>query len=126
MNNMEEYKINLLKLAAAHDIREDLFWNESLDFFVVCSDFFCWGVADLTGIYSQADVDLLKQAIVDCEAAKQLGSVYAALLYCARKAQMRPQGAYYNHIDKVLWTLFDACGPEREVSMGNPYPRPTE
>ena len=123
---MEEYKINLLKLAAKHDIREDLFWNEALDFFVICSDFFYWGVADLVDVYSQANVDLLEHSIADCEAAKQFGSVHAPLLYCARKAHMRPQGAYYKHINKELWPLFDACGPERETGVGNPEPRPTE
>ena len=38
---------------------------------------------------------------------------------------MRPQGAYYPESDPETWPLFDDCGPEREVGLGNPY-RPGE
>jgi len=124
---MEEYKINLLTLLALHDIREVVFWNEDLDFFITCSDLFAWGFADLERVDNQKDVDLLEQSIKDCEEInKNTGSVNAAELYCARKRSMRPQGAYYNYIGKELWPLFDACGPEREITMGNPKPKPTE
>jgi hypothetical protein len=40
-------------------------------------------------------------------------------LYACRRKHMRPQGASYPS-DKELWPLFDACGPEREISLGNP------
>jgi len=124
---MEEYKINLLKLAAEYDFREDLYWNKDLRFLIMCSDVFAWGYADLESITSQEDVDLLEQCIKDCQVAGQFGEVYASQLYCAKKRKMRPQGAYYKHIEvKELWPLFDACGPEREVNFGNPKPRPSE
>jgi len=29
-------------------------------------------------------------------------------------------GAFYRYIEKELWPLLDACGPEREVGFGNP------
>ena len=48
------------------------------------------------------------------------------LLYCARKRKMRPQGAMYKTIPKTLWHLFDVCGEEREMNMGNPKPQPKE
>lgn len=46
---------------------------------------------------------------------------YALDLYSCRIEGMRPQGAVYRHNKKELWPLFDACGPEREVGLGNPY-----
>ncbi|UDL15984.1 hypothetical protein QEH42_gp234 [Microbacterium phage Pumpernickel] len=42
------------------------------------------------------------------------------LLFAAKSRKMRPQGAYYKSIPENIWHLFDACGPEREVGMGNP------
>lgn len=42
-------------------------------------------------------------------------------LFAARVRSMRPQGAAYKvRYDKSIWPLFDACGPEREIGMGNP------
>jgi hypothetical protein len=119
---MEEYKINLLKLAAANDLQADLLWNEDLDFYVICNDLFFWGCADAEDIESQEDVDLYKKAIED------VGTfdAWASSLFCARKRKMRPQGAAYPNTAKSLWPLFDACGPERELTTGNPRPSPTE
>ena len=42
-------------------------------------------------------------------------------LFAARSRQERPQGACYSGYDRSIWSLFDACGPEREVGLGNPY-----
>lgn len=44
-----------------------------------------------------------------------------SLLFSARSRGMRPQGAYYKLFPRDTWELFDACGPEREVGVGNPY-----
>jgi hypothetical protein len=124
---MEEYKINLLKLVAEHDMRDALYWSEDLSFYFLCNDIFFWGCADGEDVENQQDVDLLEQCIKDCQTVRQFGEVYASQLYCAKKRKMRPQGAYYKHIEvKELWPLFDACGPEREVNFGNTKPRPTE
>lgn len=118
---MEQYKINLLKLVAKHDLQYDLDWNEDLIFHIGCNDLFFWGCADAESIESQEDVDLYEQSIEDVRAFDN----WACYLYCARKRKMRPQGAAYPD-EKSLWPLFDACGPEREINMGNPKPRPTE
>jgi hypothetical protein len=123
---MQQYKDNLLKLVAKYDEREHLYWNENLEFYFLCNDFFYWGCADAEDITSQEDVDLFEQCIKDCKAIAEQGEVYAKELYCSRRAKMRPQGAYYEAIDKRFWPLFDACGPERELNMGNPKPHPTE
>jgi hypothetical protein len=123
---MEQYKINLLKLAAKHELTSSLYWNEDLCFYINCNDLFYWGTADGEDISSQEDVDLLEQSVKDCLLISKHGDLYATELYCARRAKKRPQGAYYEHIEKSLWPLFDACGLEREVGIGNPKPQPTE
>lgn len=119
---MEQYKINLLKLAAEWELQNSLHWDTDLKFYVTCSDFFFWGCADAEDITCQEDVDLFEQAITDvgCE------HTYATDLYCAKKRKLRPQGACYEFIPKHLWSLFDACGPKREVGMINPKPHPVD
>lgn len=52
-------------------------------------------------------------------------TMQASSLFACRSRKMRPQGACYPDDHPELWPLFDACGPEREVGMGNPY-RPGE
>lgn len=42
-------------------------------------------------------------------------------LFAAKVKGMRPQGAAYTYIPTDAWDLFDACGPERQTGMGNPY-----
>lgn len=123
---MEEFKINLFKLVAEHDIRDALYWSEDLSFYFLCNDFFYWGCADAEDIENQQDVDLLEQCIKDCQAVREFGENHATELFCARKRKMRPQSAVYKFIEKELWHLFDACGPEREVNIVNPEPQPTE
>jgi len=116
---MDQYKINLLTLAAEYDIVDSIHWTEKLEFFISCNDIFMWGCADGEEVESQIDVELLQRALVDCD---ELGVDYMGpILYCARKRKLRPQGAYYSYIDKKLWHLFHECGPEREVGLGNPY-----
>ena len=120
---MEEYKTNLLKLAAYWDLHDELYWNRELDFFINCSDAFAWGFADAEKVASQADVDLLEKAVGDCRELEEMGQFSAAMLFVARKRRMRPQGAMYKHIPTELHKLFDAAGPVREVTMGNPVAR---
>ena len=124
---MEEYKVNLLKLIAKYDLHTDLFWHEDLRFFVNCSDVFAWAYADLEEIESQEDVDALEQAILDCIKADGYGGQYdGSILFVARKRKMRPQGAMYESLCPACYSLFDACGPLREVGLGNPKKHPSE
>lgn len=89
-----------------------------------CNDFFFWGTADCEE-YEVADIPLLEQAKIDCDAANShSGGIWGPLLWIARKRQMRPQGAYYLHIPTELWPLFDAAGPVRAVELGNPCKHP--
>lgn len=120
---MEQFKINLLKLIAEHEIIGDLFWTKDLNFYVVCSDVFAWGCAESESIDSQEDVDLFEQAIKDCKSKEFCGEEYADIVYACRKRKMRPQGAMYSHINPAIHPLLDACGPEREIDFLNPKPR---
>jgi hypothetical protein len=83
---------------------------------VICNDVFVWGGADCEVITEETLPEFI-QAASDCSDNLEL----AAILYCARRCKMRPQGAMYTYIPKNLWYLFDACRPEREVGLGNPY-----
>ena len=112
---MEQFKINLLKLAAKYDIKDTLLWSEELDFSIMCSDAFFYATADAEDVLSQEDVDLLEQCVEDClELDNGLGEVYGPLLYVAKKRKMRPLLDIYTHIPKAVQELLNACGPERE------------
>ncbi len=81
-----------------------------------CNDVFGWACADAEVITEDTLPDF-QQAIDDC-----FGDLnVASMLYVARRRQERPQGAMYSYIPKHLWSLFDACGPERAIGLGNPY-----
>lgn len=98
---------------------------DELIFLVNCSDVFTWGTADCERIDDESDLNGLEQAIWECEVI--MGRYRGAdgfLLWVARKREMRPQGAFYDHLDKELWHLFDACGPVRETDTLNPKSRP--
>ena len=62
MNNIEQFKINLLKLVAEHDLQGEIIWDTALCFYVPCNDVFFWGCADAEDIESQKDVDLLQSS----------------------------------------------------------------
>ncbi len=107
----------LLKLTAKYDIITELHWTDTdkgLEFWILCNDFFIWASADGENVETEEDLILLEQSL---KASENDG----ALLYCARKRKVRPQGAYYTYLKKEDWHLFDACGEKREVGMGNPY-----
>jgi hypothetical protein len=126
---MPEHQVQLLEFLADVDmVDEDRFgWSRGrenrLNFWVNCSDRFAWAAADVEVIESGADVGALCQARLDAIAAEpdaQFDSDWA-LLWCARKREMRLQGAAYSFLPKALWPLFDAVGPERAIGLSNPY-----
>lgn len=104
----------LLKAVAEYDIASSLYWNADLEFCIICSDLFAWGRTDCEAIESENDIDLLIKSCEDC-------GLNGPELYCARKRKRRPHGAYYQYFDASVLPLFDACGPYREVGLGNPY-----
>jgi hypothetical protein len=95
-----------------------------------CNDVFFWGCADSEAV-EPADLPLLREAHGQLEALppedgqKHHGyTAYAEVLYCAKKRQMRPQGALYETLPKATWPLFNACGPHRPAEFGNPRATP--
>jgi hypothetical protein len=110
---MEQYKINLLKLAAKHEFIYDVFWNEDLEFHINCNDIFTHA-ADAEDITSQEDVDMIEQAAKELLEIDPLANCWATVLFIARKRNIRPLTTWHHMFDKRMIDLFDACGPERE------------
>lgn len=102
----------------------ELWWRtdgefEPLTLFVRCSDLFFADCADAERL-TDANIQILEEALRDAIAAGPALGAYAGLLFCARMRRMRPQGAQYMRIPEPLHPLFDACGPERQASAANP------
>jgi hypothetical protein len=111
---MKEHVIPFFEAVAKLDLFGEVFWHSDFSVLaVICNDVFWWGCADLEQVESLEDIELL---VKSCEDAKYDG----AILYCARKRGMRPQGAMYKHINKEIHHLFNECGPEREIDFLNP------
>lgn len=111
---------------------DDLWWRTGDEYapitlLVNCNDFFAWGCGDCEEV-TKDNIAVLEQAAKDIAAVTADGDYKdAGLLFCARVRGVRPQGAYYPHLDKETWPLFDACGPERTAGVvGNPLKQPTE
>ena len=104
---------DLLIISSKYDMMEELYWTTDLQFYINCNDVFLWGSADAEDVTLKS-LNVLEQSYIDAE-------FDGAYLYCARQRKIRPQGALYSSINKKHWDLFNACGPEREISLGNPY-----
>ncbi len=110
-------KFMLRVLSVTSDNCGDIIWNTDgkyapLAFFVICNDLFYWGCADSEAV-SCDNITILEQSYKD-------SPNNGGLLFCCRVRKMRPQGAYYHYFDADERPLFDACGQEREVCLGNP------
>lgn len=106
----------LLKLMAQNDACDELYWSVKPDgdlrFWIICNDVFWWGAADAEDVTPE-NIDVLRECL-------EIDALWGPTLFCARVRGMRPQGAMYKHIDEEMWPHFDACGPEREIDIGNP------
>jgi hypothetical protein len=126
-----EQIVEALRLIAESWSSEDFFFRLDKDGNVTilanCSDFFEWGTADAEEITADK-LGVLADALHDLKQVQNytFAREYLALLYSARVRGSRPQGAYYEHLDRSLWPLFDACGSERDVNLFNPKPRPVD
>ncbi|UKK84716.1 hypothetical protein L7H23_01030 [Sphingopyxis sp. BSN-002] len=88
--------------------------------FVACSDLFLWGCADLEPL-TPDNIALLDEAAGELTAIDDCyGPEWAPRLFCCRTRKMRPQGAYYKYIPDQFRDKFDACGPERQPTFGDP------
>ena len=119
--------LELFSLSHA-DAYGDLFWrvdDGQVRLFANVSDVFAWGGSDCEPITSES-LPALEQAYTDLKAVE--AEEFTAELYTARQRGMRPQGAAYPSDTHESWrkvsALYDACGPERELGLGNPKPAP--
>lgn len=121
---------DVLKLARAGDFSGELLWysdGERITISVDVSDVFAWGGADCEDVTPER-LPVLAQAMADLKAIHPHDDMYTVDLYAARIRGERPQGAAYPKERAATQALFDACGPEREVGLGNPRrpPVPSE
>jgi hypothetical protein len=108
-----------LLCALEFDLCDQLWWrsntNGNLLMFIAANDFFYWATSDVEPVETDADIEMLEQAIADCREA--MGDAYPTegpLLYCARHRGLRPQQPYYKYLDERTRPLFDAAGPVRD------------
>lgn len=102
----------------------DLFWrvdDGELKLYANVSDVFVWGGSDVEEI-TRETLPELERAYADLKAVQ--AEEFTAELYAARLRRMRPQGAAYPSDTHESWrkvyALYDACGPERAIDVGNP------
>lgn len=107
------------RITSQHDIYEDIIWSDKGRFAIICNDVFHWACSDAEEV-GEDDLQMLDQAMKDG------GFCDGPMLYCARKRQMRPQGAMYGYIEKQNWPLFDAAGPERDPKEFGNTPKPKQ
>lgn len=110
------------------DAYGDLFWrvdDAEVRLYANVSDVFAWGGSDAEEITPDM-LPALEQAFADLKAVG--GEEFTAELYAARQRGQRPQGAAYPSGTHGAWrqvsALYDACGPERELGLGNPKAAP--
>ncbi|MFF3511567.1 hypothetical protein [Streptomyces sp. NPDC002573] len=122
------FATRVLEIFAKADSHGDLLWrivDGQPEFAANVSDVFAWGGADAEDITAET-LPVLEQAFTDLAAIRS--TEFVADLYAARLRKMRPQGAAYPGNTHPSWRevsmLFDACGPERELGLGNPKPAP--
>ena len=116
--------LQMLAFIADHDLFDSFTWRTAgayapITFWLDCSDLLSWGCADAELVNAE-NLSLLQQAIADCKAIDpQQGVANGCDLFVCRVNKCRPQGVAYPK-NRELWPLFDACGPERAVGLGNP------
>lgn len=138
MTRNQIYK--MLLLIDIFDIHDEVYWNAALlnpkldsdndplfnedgfyiKFHIICNDVFLWASADMEPVETDEDMALLEKSIKDCE---HLMDYSGTMLYCCRRRGQRPQGAFYQYVEKEARHLFDECGPARKVCFGNPIDR---
>lgn len=120
-----EFLVEVLTIFAKAESHNDLLWNPvegGIQLWANVSDVFAWGGSDAETITPDR-LPVLRTALADLLA---IGAEYwLAELYTARIRGMRPQGAAYPEADEPkVQALFNACGPERPLGLGNPKPIP--
>jgi hypothetical protein len=123
--NAYDFTLRVLTFIRRKDLHCVFYWKTNgeaapLTFFLNCNDLIAWGAADCEDI-TPDNIERFEKAIGECEAIdSDDGAIIGCDLFVCRERKMRPQGAVYPE-DRRFWPLFDACGPEREVGLGNPF-----
>lgn len=112
--------------------------GDEVSFAMNANDLFWWGTADAEPITPE-NLPEIRRVHDDLSALEgreisRAGSTLPFVLYthltptlfACRSRQMRPQGAYYKHVPKPAWPLFDACGPPRDEKGPLNTPKPEE
>ena len=122
IENELSFMRKVLSFFAKKDVTSSLMFypreDGSIRFSVICSDLFWWACADDEEITPE-NFPLLVQSVEDCQKIDPDSEDHGLSLFVCRIRKMRPQGACYPN-NKDLWKLFDACGPERVLELGNP------
>lgn len=120
-----ELFLKVAKLVAKYDCHHEIFWHESLKVFALVNDVFYWGTADAEEI-TEENFPVLETAFADIIAASKnhegpfLFGAEAIMLFACRIRNLRPQNAVLKMLTAHILELFNACGPERPVGLGNP------
>lgn len=122
----DEFILKVFQLLNEADAESYFYWRTDdiyypLTLFVNSNDIFWWGCADCEELTPE-NLPVLEQSLKDAKEAsgEKYPPDWSIELFVCRVNKMRPQGAAYPY-DKTAWPLLDACGPEREVGIGNPY-----
>lgn len=121
--------MQILEFVSEEDLHDLIYWRTDgeyspITFWVNSNDVLAWGCSDGEEV-NEETLPVLKKAVKDCKAIDPMRAAMVGCdLFACRMNKLRPQGAAYP-ANRDLWPLFDACGPEREVGLGNPY-RPGE
>jgi len=119
-----DFILQVMKFFEDHELHEFLYWSmaeeddKPITFWIIANDLFEWGCGDCEDI-TEDNFSVFKQAVKDCEEISWALGGYGCELFACRVRKMRPQGAAYPK-EQELWSLFDACGPKRELGAGNP------
>lgn len=73
----------ILKFVAKHDLYDYIYWNEDLEFFILCNDVFTWACSDLEPL-CQDDLSELEKAIEESD------DIWGPILWIARKRKIKP------------------------------------
>lgn len=123
-----EFYLRVMK-ATAFGFCDMIWWRTDdeyapITFFVNCNDLFWWASADCEKVTPE-NIHLLEESLKDIAEIDDCSEM-GGELFCCRSRKIRPQGAAYPK-DERMWSLFDACGPDRDVDkkpFGNPKAHP--
>lgn len=118
-----DFLVEVLTIFAKADSHDTLLWwpkPDGIELWANVSDIFAWGGADAEAITPDR-MPALRKALADLTEAGS--ACWLAELYTARIRGMRPHGAAYP-TNQAVQKLLNACGPARDLGLGNPKPIP--